>query len=181
MADLGARDTRTSVAVGDDETPAIICGTCRRGTPLASLRPDSEVPRCRHCGVRLAGFGTVEPSNIDRRAIVGELVSALEAGDVDAAAAHLRADVVWQEAPAGPTIFGRDALLERWRTAPVSRTLGTLTVVDDVVFGLAIERDLRDGADRIVRWFVGFEGEQIGSCWVWNLRRGDETHALRAG
>lgn len=181
MADFGVRGTRTDVAAGEYETPAIICARCRRGTPLASLRPDVEVPRCRHCGARLAGFGAVEVSEIERRAIVAELVDALEAGDVDAAAAHLRSDVVWQEAPSGPTIAGRDALVERWRSAPVSRTLGSLTVVDEVVLGLVLEHDRTSGDDRLVRWFVGFEGELIVSCWVWNLQRRDETRALRAG
>lgn len=180
MADAGVSGTRTERAAETEETPAIVCGSCRGETSLASLRPEVERPRCRHCGARFPGFFAEGPSKIDLRPIVRALIRALDLGDLRAASALVHPEVVWQVAPDGPGATGRDALIEHWSRSKVSRAVAELELQDDLVVGLVAERDVESagGTERLVRWFVGFEGELIKSCWLWEIGR-DETWGRR--
>lgn len=169
MADVGGMRTRIDLGVEREETPALVCGSCRGETSLASLRADPEVPRCRHCGHRFPGFRTVASSESELLRTVRALIQALDAGDLPGAATLVCAGVIWQEAPDGPGAVGREAVVDLWRHSTVSRSVGELEVHDDVVVCLVLERDFVREDQRVVRWIVGFEGDRIRSCWVWNV------------
>lgn len=177
MGEVGGSGTRIARAVDHEETPALVCASCRGDTPLASLQPEVEPPRCRHCGTRFPEFDALASSDIDLRPTVRALIRALDTGDLRAAAALLCADVIWQEEPEGPSVVGRDAVVEHWKRSNVRCSVGELEMSEDFVVGfvvgLVLEHDVINGSERLVKWFVGFRGELIRSCWMWPLGRDD--------